>query len=108
MLINCPSCGKRMSNKNPACPECGFDFRHTGQGVPLEEAARRASRKRADRLRAHAYLALLVALIGLAWTWFSTGALIFARENPGSWLLSAGALWYVVTRIRILWARRAS
>lgn len=35
MLITCAACGRRISNRQPICPHCQFDFRGSGEGLSL-------------------------------------------------------------------------
>src|SRR5262245_63038375 len=34
MLVNCPECGRSVSDQAPACPHCGFPGPLTGPGAP--------------------------------------------------------------------------
>ena len=36
-LINCPECGKQVSNKAPACPDCGYPINTTSQSNSTQE-----------------------------------------------------------------------
>ncbi len=99
MIIRCPGCGQRISNKHPHCPHCRCDLAGSGGGLSLGEAARRRRRQLKYRLDMHGYAAMLVTVAGAAWMYFASDG--FDRP-PGFWpvtCLAAGALWYVAVRV---------
>lgn len=104
-IITCPSCRKRISSLNKACPHCNYSIGHSGEGLPLQEAKGRVQRKRKASLRMQAYTALLIFVAGIAWIWFG--------RNDGSpeafpialYVTAAAALWYIVIRIVMVWPK---
>ncbi len=105
MIVNCPSCGKRISNKHRACPHCNFDVSGSGAGVPLELAAGRVRQQRLASVRTQSYLSMMVTMIGLACIWYETGGLFLPEATWSLFLFGAGALWYLVTRVIWFWLR---
>ena len=74
-LINCPECGKEISDKSEACPHCG---------QPI------AKKKKFNLQRLFAVLVVII----------STVALIISKGS-GFWalLFFAGIAWFIVLRI---------
>ena len=99
MIIRCPGCGKRISNRHKICPQCRCDLVGSGEGLSVDEARIRRHRQTRYRLEMHSYAAILVTVIGVAWVYFSSDG--FDRA-PGFWptsCLVAGALWYLSVRV---------
>lgn len=103
-LIDCPSCGKKMSNKAPSCPSCGF----SATASP-DEQDRLRSRKASDRFRRQQMLQMLAVLIllvgGILWWFGSTGSGERAATMLaiGQTLLVAAILLYAFARGAMLW-----
>lgn len=103
-LINCPSCGKKMSNKAPACPHCGFST-----SAAPEAQDRMIARRNADRYRRQQMLQMLAVIIlmigGVLW-WFGgngTGSNAAMLLATGQTLLIGAVLLYVFARGVMLW-----
>lgn len=101
MLITCAACGRRISNRQPACPHCHYDFRGSGEGLSLERARGRVRRDRAARWRNQSYLAMAVAILGAATYYWQTGGLALRLDDPplSLYVMAAGAIWYVFSRV---------
>jgi hypothetical protein len=101
MLITCASCRRRISNKHPACPHCNYDFKGSGEGLPLERARTRIKRDFDGLLRSQGYLAMLTAIGGGAWYYWQTGSLALNFRDPplSLYVFGAGVAWYFVVRI---------
>ena len=98
MIIKCPNCSQRISNKAKACPHCGLDM-GGGDGLSADQAAERVRRDRKYRLDMNTYGAMALTLTGAVWMYFSSDGLM---GEIGFWptaCLAAGALWYVAMRV---------
>ncbi|MDN3651520.1 hypothetical protein QWY77_01815 [Thalassotalea ponticola] len=104
-LIDCPSCNKRISSKAPVCQHCHtvLDGTSDEQRKSMQQMARI---QKHQQLMTHSMLAMLLFCGGF-------GFMFWGDHQPHSWqyTLSAGTtvvgfVWYVVTRVRILWAKR--
>lgn len=105
MIITCPSCGQRVSNKNPACPHCEYDLSGAGEGLSYDEAKRRQQRDFSYLLAMHSYGALALTTVGAIWSWVASEQM---SRAPGLWptaVLAAGALWYIVVRLVMITRR---
>ncbi len=103
-LIGCPSCGKKMSNKSPSCPHCGF----SATAAP-EDQDRMLARKAGDRFRRQQMLQMLAVLIllvgGILW-WFGgmgSGEKAATMLAVGQLMLIGAILLYAYARGVMLW-----
>ncbi len=110
MLITCAACGRRISNRQAACPHCQFDFRGSGEGLSLERARGRVRRDRAARWRTQSYLAMAVAILGAAAYYWQTGGLALRLDDPplSLYVMAGGAVWYLFSRVAGVIAGRGS
>lgn len=112
-LISCPSCRKKVSDKNKICPECGASL-----FLSVEEIERikvlnyRAYRDKMYRLKMLTFLAVAVALIGIVpMVWDYARALDYGFNaiiinHWGIYFAIAGFLMYVFCRILMMNAKR--
>ncbi len=103
-LIDCPSCGKKMSNKSAECPHCGFSKSASPEAQDRMLARKAATRFR--RLQMGQMLAVLLLMIGGGLWWFgSTGSGTSAGMQlaVGQTLLILAVLLYIFTRGTMLW-----
>lgn len=103
-LIACPECTREVSNSAPSCPNCGVAI-----AAALETKASGArlvtTQETSKKLKLHTMIAVLLIVIGVV-------GVVSASNQPtdsassGSWpvlAISAGLVWYLVTRFRIWW-----
>ena len=104
-LIDCPGCGKRVSNVTRMCPHCGF---HRGEvdEDQLQELQRRRLRDRLYHLKMASYAVMSLFLAAFGWYWWESGQ--FQRPpSPGPMaLIILAALAYLVNRYLLFRARR--
>lgn len=102
MIIQCPSCSQRISNRNTVCPHCEFDLGGSGEGLSYDQAQARRAREGRYRLAMHSYGALALTTLGAVWSWVASEQM---SRAPGFWptaTVAAGGLWYVVVRVLML------
>lgn len=105
MIIECPGCGKRISDKYHSCPHCGVDIRGSGEGISQEAVARRRAIQRNYRIQAQMYIAILLTVAGCLWVWHASDGL---NQYPGPVPIAAlvtGAAWYIGVRLYTIFAR---
>ena len=97
-IINCPSCGRRISNRAGQCPFCNFKLTDAGPGISADEARRRQQRQQMYRLQMQTYAAVTLSVIGFAWFWYET--YLIGRPAPPACLatLAVGVVWYLGAR----------
>jgi hypothetical protein len=101
-IIRCPSCNKRISNKNKSCPHCHLDLSDSGEGLSYDDASQRVQRERAMLLANHGYAALGLTTAGAIWCWFVSDGM---SRPPGFWpvaTVAAGAMWYIGVRVLMI------
>ena len=105
MIINCPSCGKRISNKAAQCPHCDATRDPSAPADPAV-ADRPPPRARSPvRLQSQMYLSLLIAVAGFAWwSWEQTQSTTGEPPLIGTAMMVGGAVWYLVVRAWMVWA----
>lgn len=105
MIVDCRSCGKRISSKYAECPHCGVDLTGSGEGLSIEEVSRREQIRHTYRIQAQLYLSILMAVAGVAWSYAASNGMETAPGALPLTLFAAGALWYVGLRIYMIYDR---
>lgn len=102
-LIACPECKHQVSDKAPACPQCGAPIAAAAEtaavGVPLQTIQGTAKELKGQLALAALFFwggiagmfLLPASEYGDAAPFITTGAMLF------------GFVWYIATRIRIWW-----
>lgn len=100
-IIQCPACGKKISNKAAACPHCGVDKQSNGQ------PARRPRGKKKANLMTQQLIAVSIFIAGALWM-ISIHLAATPRPYPIAALVftATGGIWYLLTRARMLWNSR--
>jgi len=106
-LINCPECGKQVSDKAMACPNCGVGIASAaesrGSGTTVTTV-----QETSKKLKLHTLGSVILILFGVIWVIAATSAVEHGGD-PGigvslaPFLIFAGFVWFIATRIRIWW-----
>jgi len=104
-IINCPGCGRRISDKSKFCTHCELPLGEMSQ-KDVDQLKRRNWRRRVWRAKNVTYAAMTALVVGLIW-WYV--------QEPVGWLLPPpvvptlliflGTLAYAIARIRLFWLR---
>lgn len=106
-VISCPSCKKKISDKSKTCSHCGIEIAGVDQGK-LALIKQTNAIKQQQNLMTHSFIAMLL---------FCGGFLFFYLKDaqPGTieYIASItstvlGFILYLVTRVRLLLAKRKS
>ncbi|TKB52831.1 zinc ribbon domain-containing protein [Ferrimonas aestuarii] len=98
-LIDCPACGKRISDKAKTCTHCKVDM--SGSTEKIESAQRIAAINKKTQLLNHSFLSLLSFVGGAAlWFWGGEAAQNW-RQPVGIGLMTCGFVGYLITRVRV-------
>ena len=106
-IINCPSCKERISDKAKICGYCHYDMvrKQTATGLSEEHLASKAKMahiKRRYSLQMQAMAGIILFLLGALLWYFGgrgfTGLADFVELS----LTALGAIWYLLTRIRLV------
>ncbi|USD35772.1 zinc ribbon domain-containing protein [Ferrimonas sp. SCSIO 43195] len=104
-LIDCPACGKRISDKAKSCSHCKVDL--TADTESIESAQRISAINKRTQLMNHSFVALLAFVGGFAlWFWGGEAAANW-RQPTGIGLMAAGFVGYLVTRVRLALDKRS-
>jgi hypothetical protein len=104
-LSKCKECGKDVSDKAAACPNCGAP-------MPAMSANQAESIRKLGAFAQSRWLGGLAFFGGLAWLFFAAqigGPQAFRQALGGGalWLIGGGAAWYIVAEIeRNLYERK--
>lgn len=104
-IINCPRCGKRISDLSKVCPHCDLPL-----GEMSEEDIKQVERQRWSKhvyiARNSAYLGMAALLVGAMW-WFmaGTGGLVLPPPPLSVVLLVLGVVVYTGGRGWLFWLK---
>lgn len=104
-IVNCPNCGKKISDKAAECGHCRQDISALTP-EKLEQLERNRRFDQAQRLMNHSMIALVMFLGGF-------GIMYWWQPESGSYnrylaigAIAVGFVWYIITRIRIILLKR--
>ncbi|MCC2615432.1 hypothetical protein LJ739_04160 [Aestuariibacter halophilus] len=105
-LIDCPACSKKISDKAPSCQHCGFAVGEASS----EDIARKQSLQKFQKVHSIQNQSLVAMLLFVA----GFGFMYWGGTRPGDVQHTAaiacsvvGFCWYVVNRVRLVFAKRA-
>ena len=103
-LIECPDCGRKVSERAVQCPQCAAPIAAAGapdNGVVTTQAT-------AKPLKAHLAVSLALMGIGLLATLTTCSTMRPDGSDAGlvisAIILVVGIVWFVVTDVLILWS----
>ena len=104
-LIDCPGCGKRVSDVTRICPHCGL---HRGEvsDEQMHEFQRRRLRDRVYHLKMASYAIMTLFLAAFGWYWWESGDFQQAPSAGPLGLIVLAATAYLVNRFLLFRARR--
>lgn len=105
-LIDCPGCGKRVSDVTQMCPHCGL---HRGEASDeqLQEFQRRRLRDRLYHLKMASYAVMTLFLAAFGWYWWESSGFQQRPSLGPMALVTVGAIAYLINRVLLFRARRA-
>lgn len=107
-IVNCPSCGKPISDKAKVCSHCNFDFANQDPEY-VQRKANLAKFNQLQKLQNQSMLAILLFVIGAYFAFLGefpdddTGMLMY---NASVGVTALGFIWYAINRVRITLAKR--
>ncbi len=96
-LIRCPECGNQVSTVAASCPQCGAPVASWNIQTPLATIQRTSK-----PLKLQGCLSMLLLCFGIA-VFVTASSSAPAVGSMGIFLAIIGAIWVVITRIRIWW-----
>lgn len=104
-IINCPRCGKRISDLSRVCSHCDLPLGELSDD-DIKRLEHQRWRKRIYIARNVVYLGMAALLVGALW-WFmvGTGGLVFPPPALSVVLLVLGGVVYLGGRSWLLWLK---
>jgi uncharacterized membrane protein YvbJ len=103
-LIKCSECGGHVSDKAASCPHCGAPISRAKETIAAGQELR-TIQQTSKKFKAHSLISITITIIGF----LMVVRAVTAEEMTSGFgafsglLFLGGALWYVVTNIRIWW-----
>jgi len=108
-IIDCPACGKTISDKAKNCSHCQTEFGDaSADDIRRKAAAMRY--KKLQKIQNQAMLAILLFIIGCYFTFmgnFPAGEKGIMMYNASLGVAIVGFVWYAINRVRITLAKRS-
>lgn len=102
-IINCPNCGKRVSDQAQACSHCDLPLGELSEH-DLQRLEHRNWRKRMYRAQNISYLGMAALVAGGIWWWAAAGARGMV-PLPAAVLIAAGVITYAGGRGWLFWLK---
>lgn len=106
-LIDCPSCGKKMSDKAKSCTHCDFAY----QDASIEDIERKHSMQRFKKMHSiqnQSMLAMLLFIGGFGFMYWGGASPGDLQHNLAVLGCVCGFLWYGINRVRIVLLKRSA
>lgn len=99
-LVSCPECEKKVSDSAPSCPNCGVAIADA-QVTHASGARLTTTQGTSKKLKMHTLISAVMFAVGIIGLFTQ----VDASEPPvwPSFVMTAGIVWYLVTRFRIWW-----
>ena len=106
-IINCPSCNQKISDKAKICSNCQYDFikKSNSEGITEEQLASKkhlAHIKKKYSLQMQAMTGIILVLLGASLWYFGGRGFATISDMLKLGMLATGAIWYLVTRVRLI------
>lgn len=106
MLIDCPACKKKISDKADECNHCGFLI----TAVDAEAVLRKEKMDkyiRQQSLQTQSFIAVLVFITGFGFMYWGQPEVGSTQHSIAMLVCVIGFVWYIINRVRILLTKRS-
>jgi len=106
-LVDCPACGKKISDKAATCQHCNFAIGHADPDDLARKSALNLYLKK-QKIQNQSMLAMLLFVGGFGFMyWGNTTAqdLQFKFAFAGA---AIGFVWYIVNRVRLIFLKKSN
>ena len=112
-IMNCPSCNQKISDKAKTCSNCQYDLvkKSTSEGLTEEQLASKkhlAHIKKKYSLQMQAMTGIILVLLGASLWYFGGRGFSTISDILKLGMLATGAIWYLVTRVRLILFKKES
>lgn len=105
-LVDCPSCGKKISDKAQSCQHCDFIL----GAVDAEDIARKKNLNqylKGQSIQTQSMIAMLLFVAGFGFMYWGGAAPDGLQYNVAVGLTVIGFVWYIVNRVRLIILKRS-
>jgi hypothetical protein len=104
-LINCPSCGKKISDKAQVCQHCQFNMgTSTAEDIARKNNLNRHLKRQA--IQTQSMIAMLLFVGGIGYMYWGGGASDAFKYNASAGVAVVGFVWYIVNRVRLVFLKK--
>lgn len=105
-LIDCPSCGKKISDKAQSCQHCDFAI---GQASVEDFARKNALKKYLQRqsIQNQSMLAMLLFVGGFGFMYWGDVTQEDIQFKLAFAVAASGFVWYIVNRVRLVFIKKS-
>lgn len=106
-LIDCPSCGKKISDKAESCQHCNFAI---GQASAEDVARKNAlnSYLKKQKIQNQSMLAMLLFVGGFGFMYWGNTTAEELQFKLAFGVATVGFIWYVVNRVRLVFLKKSN
>ncbi|MEP1871117.1 MAG: hypothetical protein ABJJ44_16425 [Paraglaciecola sp.] len=105
-LIDCPSCGKRISDKAQSCQHCNFTL---GEATSEDIARKQSLNKylKGQRIQTQSMVAMLLFVAGFGFMYWGGAIPGELQHTVAIGVTIIGFVWYIVNRVRLVFLKRS-
>lgn len=105
-LIDCPSCGKRISDKAQSCQHCNFTL---GEATSEDIARKQNLNKylKGQRIQTQSMVAMLLFVAGFGFMYWGGAIPGELQHTIAIGITIIGFVWYIVNRVRLVFLKRS-
>lgn len=104
-LTDCPSCGKKISDKSKTCPHCGFAIGDANADDILRKKSL-AKFQKVQGIQNQSMLAMLMFIGGFGFMYWGNVRTGDTQHTVAMASTVIGFVWYLVNRVRLVMAKR--
>ena len=105
-LVDCPACGKKVSDKASSCQHCNFAIGEAS----VEDIARKNSLKsylKKQRIQNQSMLAMLLFVSGFGFMYWGGATQEDLQFKLAFAVAAIGFIWYIVNRVRLIFLKKS-
>jgi len=106
-IINCPSCGKRISSVAVNCQYCKAVFDHSQDDEKVMREIRNKRYAKRQRIQNISFLSVLLFAAGSIVMYFGITELDENMNDAGRIMISVGFVGYIVGRVMMFMSRKS-
>jgi hypothetical protein len=105
-LVNCPSCGKKISDKIQSCQHCDFAL-GTANTEDIVRKQNLNKYLKNQNIQTQSMIAMLVFVGGFGFMYWGGAVPGELQHNSAIGITIVGFVWYIVNRVRLIYLKRS-